>query len=93
MSLPSWEALTRWRESVAQFKLSPREADRCKNFFALGLIYWLYERSLDPTLKWIREKFHKNVSYLEANSRALKAGYNYGETTESMPVHYRIAKG
>src|SRR4051812_22247601 len=40
------------REAVAEFKLSPREADRCKNFFALGLIYWLYERSLDPTLRW-----------------------------------------
>jgi 2-oxoglutarate ferredoxin oxidoreductase subunit alpha len=80
------------REAVAEFKLSPKEADRCKNFFALGLIYWLYERSLEPTLKWIREKFHKNVNYLEANSRALKAGYNYGETAEAMPVHYRIAK-
>src|SRR3954470_16429705 len=80
------------REAVAEFKLSPREADRCKNFFALGLIYWLYERSLDPTLKWIREKFHKNLAVMEANSRTLKAGYNYGETTETMPVHYRVAK-
>src|SRR5437660_9516850 len=80
------------REAVTEFKLSPREADRCKNFFALGLIYWLYERSLDPTLKWIKEKFHKNLSVMEANSRTLKAGYNYGETTETMPVHYRVAK-
>src|SRR5947209_6721325 len=74
------------REAVAEFKLSPREADRCKNFFALGLIYWLYERSLDPTLKWIREKFHKNVSSLEANSRALKAGSDYAETPEAVPA-------
>src|SRR5215831_329391 len=80
------------REAVAEFKLSPREADRCKNFFALGLIYWLYERSLDPTLKWIKEKFHKNLAVMEANSRTLRAGYNYGETTETMPVHYRVAK-
>ena len=80
------------REAVADFKLSPREADRCKNFFALGLIYWLYERSLDPTLKWIKDKFHKNLAVMEANSRTLKAGYNYGETTEAMPVHYRVAK-
>src|SRR5215471_15251105 len=80
------------REAVSEFKLSPREADRCKNFFALGLIYWLYERSLDPTLKWIKEKFHKNLAVMEANSRTLRAGYNYGETTETMPVHYRIAK-
>jgi 2-oxoglutarate ferredoxin oxidoreductase subunit alpha len=80
------------RESVANLKLSTREADRCKNFFALGLVYWLYERSLDPTLRWIASKFGKNQSVLEANSRALKAGYNYGETTEAMPVHYRVSK-
>src|SRR3954449_12864375 len=78
------------REAVAEFKLSPREADRCKNFFALGLVYWLYERSLDTTLRWIKDKFHKNLAVMEANSRTLKAGYNYGETTETMPVHYRV---
>ena len=80
------------REAVADFKLGTREADRCKNFFALGLVYWLYERSLDTTLKWIKDKFHKNLSVMEANSRTLKAGYNYGETTESMPVHYRVPR-
>src|SRR5438270_70519 len=79
------------RAAVADIKLSPREADRCKNFFALGLVYWLYERSLDPTLKWIRDKFHKNPAVLEANSKTLKAGYYFGETTETMPVHYRVA--
>ncbi len=78
------------REAVAECKLSPREADRCKNFFALGLVYWLYERSLDPTLRWIRDKFAKNPAVLEANTRTLKAGYNFGETTETMPVHYRV---
>ncbi len=83
------------REAVADIKLSPREADRCKNFFALGLIYWLYERSLDPTLKWIKDKFGKrpeHAAVMEANTRTLKAGYNYGETVEALPVHYRIAK-
>jgi 2-oxoglutarate ferredoxin oxidoreductase subunit alpha len=78
------------REAVAEVKLSPREADRCKNFFALGLVYWLYERPLEPTLKWIREKFSKNAAVLEANTRSLKAGYNYGETTEALPVHYEV---
>jgi 2-oxoglutarate ferredoxin oxidoreductase subunit alpha len=78
------------RDAVADVKLSPREADRCKNFFALGLVYWLYERSLEPTLRWIREKFAKNPAVMEANSRTLKAGYNFGETTETMPVHYRV---
>jgi 2-oxoglutarate/2-oxoacid ferredoxin oxidoreductase subunit alpha len=78
------------REAVTEVKLSPREADRCKNFFALGLVYWLYERPLEPTLRWIREKFAKNPAVLEANTRTLKAGYNYGETTESLPVHYCV---
>jgi 2-oxoglutarate ferredoxin oxidoreductase subunit alpha len=80
------------RAALADIKLSTREADRCKNFFALGLVYWLYERSLDPTLKWIKDKFSKNPAVLEANSRTLKAGYNYGETVEALPVHYRVPK-
>ena len=78
------------RDAVAEVKLSPREADRCKNFFALGLVYWLYERPLEPTLRWIREKFGKNPAVLEANTRTLRAGYHYGETTEALPVHYCV---
>jgi 2-oxoglutarate ferredoxin oxidoreductase subunit alpha len=80
------------REAVATQKLGTRDADRCKNFFALGLVFWLYERPLAPTLKWIVEKFGKKESVMLANSAALKAGYNYGETTELMPVHYHVAK-
>jgi 2-oxoglutarate/2-oxoacid ferredoxin oxidoreductase subunit alpha len=80
------------RSAVAKVKLSPREADRCKNFFALGLVYWLYERPLEPTLNWIAAKFAANVAVREANTRALKAGYHYGETTETMPVHFRVLK-
>jgi 2-oxoglutarate ferredoxin oxidoreductase subunit alpha len=78
------------REAVAQVKLSPREADRCKNFFALGLVYWLYERPMEPTLQHIREKFAKNPAVMEANTRTLKAGYHFGETTEALPVHYVV---
>jgi 2-oxoglutarate ferredoxin oxidoreductase subunit alpha len=70
--------------------LSGREADRCKNFFALGLVYWLYERPLEPTLNWIRTKFAHNPAVCEANSRAQRAGYHYGETTAALPVHYRV---
>ena len=80
------------REALAGLKLSTREADRCKNFFALGLIYWLYDRSLEPTLRWLGAKFGKKPDILDANTRALKAGYNYGETTEAIAVHYRVAK-
>ena len=80
------------REAVTECKLSPREADRCKNFFALGLVYWMYERPMEATIKWIKEKFAKNPQFVDANVRALKAGYNYGETVELLPVQYRIAK-
>jgi 2-oxoglutarate ferredoxin oxidoreductase subunit alpha len=80
------------REALAGLKLSVREADRCKNFFALGLIYWLYDRSLEPTQRWLNAKFGKKPEVLEANIRALRAGYNYGETTEAIAVHYCIPK-
>ncbi|VTS01058.1 2-oxoacid:acceptor oxidoreductase subunit alpha [Tuwongella immobilis] len=80
------------KEAVKEVKLSPREVDRCKNFFALGLVCWLYERPLEPTLKWIREKFGKNPAVMEANTLTLKAGYNYGDTVELLPVHYRVPK-
>jgi 2-oxoglutarate ferredoxin oxidoreductase subunit alpha len=80
------------REAVAAVRLSPRDADRCKNFFALGLVCWLYERSLDPTLQWIKAKFAKKPDVFQANSETLRAGYNYGETTELLPVHFRVAK-
>jgi len=83
------------REAVKECGLSPREQDRCKNFFALGLVYWLYERPMESTLKWIGEKFGKKPEHLpvkEANTAALKAGYNYGETVELLPVQYKVAK-
>lgn len=79
-------------EAVKDCGLTPREQDRCKNFFALGLVYWMYERPLEPTLKWIQGKFGKNPAVMEANIRTLKAGYNYGETVELMPVQYRVSK-
>jgi 2-oxoglutarate/2-oxoacid ferredoxin oxidoreductase subunit alpha len=83
-------ALTDPRFPGSAALLSPREADRCKNFFALGLIYWLYERPLEPTLHWIQTKLAGNPAILEANRRSLHAGYNYGETTELVPVPYRV---
>jgi 2-oxoglutarate ferredoxin oxidoreductase subunit alpha len=79
-------------EAVKDCGLTPREQDRCKNFFALGIVYWMYERPLDATLKWIKDKFGKRPETMEANTRALKAGYNYGETVELLPVQYQVAK-
>jgi 2-oxoglutarate ferredoxin oxidoreductase subunit alpha len=80
------------REAVAGCKLSTREADRCRNFFALGLVYWLYERSLEPTSRWIQSKFAKKPAVQAANLAALKAGYNYGETCELLPQHFHVGK-
>ena len=71
-------------------KLSQKFADRCKNFFAMGLIYWLYGRDLDPTLRFIKEKFGKKPEIAEANERALLAGWNYGETTEEFVSSYHV---
>ncbi len=80
------------REAVKDSNLAMRDADRCKNFFALGLVFWMYERSMETTIKWLTSKFAKKADVLAANISALKAGYNYGETVELMPVQYRVAK-
>lgn len=78
------------RDSVDGLGLSVREADRCKNFFALGLVFWLYDRDSTPTEDWVKSKFAKHPSIVEANLRALKAGYNYGFSTEQFTVHYAV---
>ena len=76
------------REALQGLSLTQREADRCKNFFALGLLCWLYSRPTAATERWLSKKFSDDV--LEANLRTLKAGYAFGETTELFPVHYSI---
>ena len=72
--------------------MTSKQVDLTKNFFALGLMFWLYERSMDPTLRWIDEKFGARPMIAEANRRALKAGYAYGETTEMFHTTYRVPK-
>ncbi|HEX8147613.1 MAG TPA: 2-oxoacid:acceptor oxidoreductase subunit alpha [Pyrinomonadaceae bacterium] len=76
----------------ADVKLSRKEMDRCKNFFALGILYWLYDRPMEPTLEWIRSKFKKNEEVMRANEVALKTGYNFADTTEVFTTHYRVKK-
>jgi 2-oxoglutarate ferredoxin oxidoreductase subunit alpha len=78
------------REAVKDLSFSQREADRSKNFFALGLMYWMYGRPLDGTLEWIRSRFKGDVG--EANRRVLLAGYHFGETTELFPVSYVVPR-
>ena len=68
------------------------QVDRCKNFFALGIMYWLYERPLEPTLKWIQKKFQKSQQIVDANVKALNAGHAFAETAEIFEHHYRISK-
>ena len=71
--------------------ITSREAERSKNFCALGLMCWLYHRPTDGTLAFIEEKFGKRPAIVEANTKAFKAGYNYGETSEDFAVSYEIA--
>jgi 2-oxoglutarate ferredoxin oxidoreductase subunit alpha len=72
--------------------LGAKDMDRCKNMFALGLVYWLYGRPLDPTLDFIKDKFSKKPAVEMANTLALKAGYFYGETAELFAEHYQVPK-
>jgi 2-oxoglutarate/2-oxoacid ferredoxin oxidoreductase subunit alpha len=71
--------------------ITSREAERSKNFFALGLMSWLYHRPVEGTLDFIDQKFAKQPSIAEANTKAFKAGYNYGETSEDFAVSYEVA--
>lgn len=80
------------REAVAKLNLTPREADRCRNFFALGIVCWLYDRAIEPICKWIDAKFAANPAALKGNVKALKAGYRYGETSHLLPVRFRVPK-
>jgi 2-oxoglutarate ferredoxin oxidoreductase subunit alpha len=70
--------------------LSTKEVIRCKNFFALGIMYWLYNRPLDATLTWINTKFGKKPAIADANSKALKAGYFFGDNTELFTTRYDV---
>jgi 2-oxoglutarate ferredoxin oxidoreductase subunit alpha len=77
-------------EAVKPSGTKPRDAERSKNFFALGLISWLYTRPQEPTLRWIRERFAKTPMVAEANTLAYKAGWNFGETAELFPNTYEV---
>jgi 2-oxoglutarate/2-oxoacid ferredoxin oxidoreductase subunit alpha len=78
------------RVALEHLGLDAKSMDRCKNFFALGMCYWLYNRSMDPTFRWIDDKFKKKPILVEANKLALKAGYSYCEATEAFQVNYEI---
>lgn len=77
------------QNALLELQLTGKEKDRCRNFFALGMMYWMYDRPMDVTIKWIEKKF-KEPEIIKANVLALKAGYHYAETSEVISVHYRI---
>ncbi len=78
------------RNALKDSGLKPMEVERCKNFFALGLSFWLYNRSIDHTIKWINDKFAKKPEIANANIIALKAGRNYADITEAIKIQYNV---
>ncbi len=76
--------------AVADTGLSTKEATRCKNFWTLGLMYWIYNRPLDPTLRWLEKKFAKKPEIVAANGAALKAGHAFGETADISYQRYDV---
>jgi 2-oxoglutarate ferredoxin oxidoreductase subunit alpha len=80
------------REALKDSTLGTKEKDRAKNMFVLGFLYWMYDRDLKNTETFIREKFAKKPDILESNLNVLKAGYNYGDTTETFTTQYTVEK-
>jgi len=80
------------RTAVESVGLTGKDADRCKNFFALGIVYWLYDRPLELTVRWLGQKFADNSQLREANELALKAGYHFGETAEYFQNQYKVGR-
>ena len=80
------------RESLKDFTMGTKEKDRAKNMFVLGFLYWMYNRSMDNTIRFLNEKFSKKPDILKSNIKVLQAGYNYGDTTETFTTRYSVKK-
>lgn len=80
------------REALKDIQLGTKEKDRAKNMFVLGFLYWLYNRDMGSTLQFLNEKFASRPEILEANIRAMQAGYNYGDTVEAFTARYTVNK-
>ena len=78
------------KEVCEPLGVKPRDAERSKNFFALGLVSWMYTRPVEPTEEWIDEKFAKSEQVAAANKAAFRAGFNFGETTEAVGHRYEV---
>jgi 2-oxoglutarate/2-oxoacid ferredoxin oxidoreductase subunit alpha len=80
------------REALKDFQMGTKEKDRAKNMFVLGFLYWMYGRDTKTTEKFLQEKFAKKPDILESNLKVLRAGYNYGDTTETFTTQYTVEK-
>lgn len=80
------------QEALTDIELTHKEKERCKNFFALGIVYWLYTRKMEPTVEWIKKKFAGQPLWLKANLEALKAGRNFAEATELFRTSYKVTR-
>jgi len=80
------------REALKEITLGTKEKDRAKNMFVLGFLYWMYNRNMESTLNFLQEKFGKKDDILNSNIKALQAGYNYGDTTETFTTRYTVEK-
>ncbi len=78
-------------EATRHTGLSESERARCKNFFALGMVLWLYDQPMQPLLEWLMKKFRKAPAVMAANGASLRAGYNYANTTELFRLHFQVA--
>ncbi len=80
------------REALVDFTMGTKEKDRAKNMFVLGFLYWMYNRDMENTLNFLKEKFSKNPGIMDSNIKVLQAGYNYGDTTEAFTTRYSVEK-
>lgn len=80
------------REALADMTMGMKEKDRAKNMFVLGFLYWMYNRDMENTISFLKEKFGKKPDIFESNVRVLKAGYNFGDTTETFTTTYKVEK-
>jgi len=80
------------REALKDIQMGTKEKDRAKNMFVLGFLYWMYSRDMESTLNFLKEKFGKKDEIMNANLKALQAGYNYGDTTETFTTRYKVEK-
>src|SRR5699024_8170325 len=80
------------KEILKDSGLGRKEQERSKNMFVLGFLYWMYNREMENTIDFLKDKFGRKLDILNANVKVLKAGYNFGETTEAFGVRYQVNK-